>query len=135
MPDIRLEFAVPVEGRPDQPLSAYGYLFDARDRLIARGPLADGAIALDVDPALLRRVRLLVAPAEADLPAAPSLDALRRLGAYEPPLTIRPDVKRYELKPLPPEIWKRWLLWGVLVVGAALVAGFAVSLLRGKPAG
>lgn len=117
MPDIRLEFAVPVEGRPDQPLSAYGYLFDARDRLIARGPLADGAIALDVDPALLRRVRLLVAPAEADLPAAPSLDALRRLGAYEPPLTIRPDVKRYELKPLPPEIWKRWLLCSCLVQG------------------
>ena len=40
------------------------------------------------------------------------------------------------LQPLePPTDWKRWLLWGVLVVGAALVAGFAVSLLRGKPAG
>ena len=34
----------------------------------------------------------------------------------------------------PPIDWKRWLLWGVLVVGALLVAGFAFSLLRGKPA-
>ncbi|RZA21059.1 MAG: DUF3999 domain-containing protein [Lysobacteraceae bacterium] len=30
--------------------------------------------------------------------------------------------------------WKRWLLWGLLVAGALLVAGFALSLLRGKPA-
>ena len=33
-----------------------------------------------------------------------------------------------------PTDWKRWLLWGVLVAGALLVAGFAFSLLRGKPA-
>lgn len=39
------------------------------------------------------------------------------------------------LQPLaPPTDWKRWLLWGVLVAGALLVAGFAFSLLRGKPA-
>jgi hypothetical protein len=39
------------------------------------------------------------------------------------------------LRPLePPTDWKRWLLWGVLVAGALLVAGFAFSLLRGKPA-
>lgn len=32
--------------------------------------------------------------------------------------------------------WKTWLLWGVLALGALLVAGFALSLLRtsGKPA-
>lgn len=39
------------------------------------------------------------------------------------------------LQPLePPTDWKRWLLWGVLVAGALLVAGFAFSLLGGKPA-
>ena len=39
------------------------------------------------------------------------------------------------LQPLaPPTDWKRWLLWGVLIFGALLVAGFAFSLLRGKPA-
>lgn len=30
----------------------------------------------------------------------------------------------------PARNWKTWLLWGVLVLGAAVVAGFAVSLLR-----
>lgn len=32
----------------------------------------------------------------------------------------------------PPRDWKAWLLWGLLVAGALLVAGFAFSLLR-KP--
>ncbi|HSD17708.1 MAG TPA: DUF3999 domain-containing protein [Thermomonas sp.] len=31
---------------------------------------------------------------------------------------------------VPPTDWKRWLLWGVLVAGALLVAAFAFSLLR-----
>lgn len=40
------------------------------------------------------------------------------------------------LQPLEPRPdWKRWLLWGLLVAGAVLVAGFALSLLRGKPPG
>ena len=35
------------------------------------------------------------------------------------------------LQPLEkPRDWRTWLLWGVLVLGALLVAGFAVSLLR-----
>ncbi|GAB3347829.1 DUF3999 domain-containing protein [Lysobacter tyrosinilyticus] len=29
--------------------------------------------------------------------------------------------------------WKSWLLWGVLSLGALVVAGFAIGLLRGKP--
>jgi len=36
------------------------------------------------------------------------------------------------LQPLPRADWKRWLLWALLVAGAALVAGFALSLLRKK---
>lgn len=39
------------------------------------------------------------------------------------------------LVPAPPQRdWKSWLLWALLIVGALVVAGFAVSLLRGaKP--
>ena len=29
--------------------------------------------------------------------------------------------------------WRRWLLWGLLLGGALLVAGFAASLLRKRP--
>lgn len=71
--------------------------------LLARAPLAAGHVAFDVDPTLLQRARLFaLAPADAGLPAAPSLEALRRVGAYEPPMTSTPDIKRYELKPLLP---------------------------------
>ena len=39
------------------------------------------------------------------------------------------------LKPAPPKRdWKNWLLWALLASGALLVAGFAFSLLRNKPA-
>ncbi|MCW5581409.1 MAG: DUF3999 family protein, partial [Luteimonas sp.] len=35
------------------------------------------------------------------------------------------------LQPAPqPRDWRSWLLWGLLVAGALLVAGFAFSLLR-----
>ncbi len=34
------------------------------------------------------------------------------------------------LAPAPPRDWKRWLLWLVLIAGAAVVGGIAVSLLR-----
>ena len=34
----------------------------------------------------------------------------------------------------PPVPWRRWVLWAILVGGAALIAGLAISLLRGaKP--
>jgi len=44
------------------------------------------------------------------------------------------------LKPVPKEVkpasqarhWKTWLLWGVLVAGAVLVVGFALSMLKGN---
>ena len=32
-----------------------------------------------------------------------------------------------------PRDWKRWLLWGLLVLGVLIVGGFALSLLRQKP--
>ena len=38
------------------------------------------------------------------------------------------------LPPPPPTPWKQWVLWGVLVLGATIIAGFALSLLR-RPAG
>lgn len=37
------------------------------------------------------------------------------------------------LQPGTPIDWRRWLLWGLLLGGALLVAGFAASLLRKRP--
>ncbi|MBA3930425.1 MAG: DUF3999 domain-containing protein [Xanthomonas sp.] len=37
------------------------------------------------------------------------------------------------IPPPTPRDWKTWLLWGLLVLGAALVAAFAFSLLRSRP--
>ena len=74
-------------------------------------------------------------------PESNHIDAIRtQRGAQWEPATaaLGPSIElagAAALTPPPAERdWKAWLLWGVLLAGAALVAGFAVSLLR-KPTG
>jgi hypothetical protein len=70
-------------------------------------------------------------------PVEPALASLRTtLGKdWQPPLASlgasnasAGDVALHA--PPPPLPWRRWLLWGVLVAGAALIAAFSLSLLR-----
>lgn len=76
------------------------------------------------------------------LPVEEALAPLRkRLGAdWMPPvatLGARADAagtKAYD-EPEKPLDWRRWMLWGFLVVGAAVVGGFALTLLRQRDAG
>lgn len=76
----------------------------------------------------------------ADYPVDIALASLRaRLGKdWQPPLArlgaARESGGAHALQPTPvdsPLPWRRWLLWSVLVVAAAVVGGFALSLLRG----
>ncbi|WP_127169333.1 DUF3999 domain-containing protein [Xanthomonas sp. BRIP62415] len=77
-----------------------------------------------------------------DAPLASMLQALRReRGAqWQPaPTSIaaqaQPLAGDAALQPAAtPRDWKRWLLWGLLIGGAVLVGGFAVSLLRSPAA-
>ncbi|MBB5881341.1 hypothetical protein GGR74_002544 [Xanthomonas arboricola] len=77
-----------------------------------------------------------------DAPLASMLQALRReRGAqWQPaPASIaaqaQPLAGDAALQPAAtPRDWKRWLLWGLLIGGAVLVGGFAVSLLRSPAA-
>ena len=67
------------------------------------------------------------------------IDQARRAGLgkdWQPPLARLGAATRSAgdtaLTPLPAAIpWRRWLLWGVLVVAAAVVGGLALGLLRG----
>jgi len=78
----------------------------------------------------------------ATVPMPELVDALRRdrgqdwqpAPAYLSPATaLAGDAA---LVPPPPQRdWKAWLLWGLLLLGAALVVAFAFSLLRSRPAG
>ena len=79
--------------------------------------------------------------ARTDAPIAALVQALRsqRGSDWQPTpayLGVSADLAGSEaLRPPPPRRdWKTWLLWALLGVGAALVAGFALSLLRQRPA-
>ena len=73
------------------------------------------------------------------LPVEQALAPLRsRLGAeWSPPVATlgarseAAGTQAYAEKATPPD-WRRWLLWGFLVLGAAIVGGFALSLLRSR---
>ena len=75
------------------------------------------------------------------LPVEQALAPLRsRLGAeWSPPVATlgarseAAGTQAYAEKATPPD-WRRWLLWGFLVLGAAIVGGFALSLLRARNA-
>lgn len=73
----------------------------------------------------------------ADYPLETALAGLRaKLGRdWQPPLArlgaAQESAGQAALTPPPAPIpWRRWLLWAVLVAGAAAVGGFALSLLR-----
>ena len=74
----------------------------------------------------------------ASYPVEAALASLRaKLGKdWQPPLATLGAAKEsagaaaFKASPAPIQ-WSRWLLWGVLVAGAAVVGGFALSLLRG----
>ncbi|MEO6689307.1 MAG: DUF3999 family protein, partial [Dokdonella sp.] len=75
----------------------------------------------------------------ASYPVEAALASLRsKLGKdWQPPLATLGAAKESAgaaaLKPAPMPIpWSRWLLWGVLIGGAGLVAAFSLSLLRGS---
>ena len=78
----------------------------------------------------------------ADAPLAQLVDAIRtRRGVDWQPATatLGSPVElagARALQPAPTERdWKSWLLWGLLVLGAVVVAGFAASLLRAPKVG
>jgi hypothetical protein len=75
------------------------------------------------------------------LPVEQALAPLRqRLGQdWAPPVatlgarSAAAGAEAYAERKTPPD-WRGWLLWAFLIVGAAIIGGFALSLLRQKPA-
>lgn len=119
--EFRLESRTPLAAAP---LLSLGYRPDAIV-FLAEG---DGPYTLAVGSLRARHP---------DYPVEAALASLRaKLGNdWQPPQAALGSAKisagdaalRAPPAPLP---WRRWILWGVLIAGAALVGGFALSLLR-----
>lgn len=124
MAELRVETGVPLSEPPRMTL---GYRTDSFV-FLAEG---DGPYLLAAGSTQARHpnypVDIALAGVRAQLghgwqPAQVSLGAMRE-SAGPAALVIPP----------PPPPWRRWLLWAVLVIGAAAVAGTALSLLRDAP--
>lgn len=104
-----VSFRIGVEGKPDRPVDATLYAFDAAGELIASTPVREGAAQLDIKPFRLRRARLFVAPTQPEGRAErPTLKTMERLNAYEPSWRFERGRRQYELLPIPELIWPHW---------------------------
>lgn len=110
MPNANIVFAVSFDGAPEEPIELLGYVFDGRNKLIASAPVREGKAAFDLEPERLARARLFLAPKSANLPAVPTIDILKRAGAYEPALRLSPETRSYMVPPILADLWRRWIL-------------------------
>ena len=86
-PPKRVSFKVSTKERPDFKGPLVAYVFDERGELAERQEVRDGKVELALPAGLLGRRRVFLAPVNEKLDERkPTLQALERLGAYEPVL-------------------------------------------------
>lgn len=116
-----IRFKVGYDGKPDQPISAALYAFDAQGRWLASAPLREGEAALTLAADQLKRARLFVAP---ELPkertGQPTLQMMERLNAYEPAWRFERGRELYELRPIPEILWPWWFSCACRVRGRVI---------------
>lgn len=124
--DLRIESTTPLRAPPRM---ALGYRPD-RFVFLAEG---DGPYLLAVGSVRARHADYPVDAALAGMRAKFGRDWQPRNAGLG---SMRESAGASALIPPPaPTPWRQWVLWGVLAVGAATVAGFALTLLRGARGG
>ncbi len=110
------------EGQYDPAIGASAYLFDRDGSLIATVPLVKNDVKFTV-AALPRGARLFIGPTLdiAERAGPPTLSAMDRISAYEPPIRFRPDINIYDIGKVPELIWAHWLLCHCRVTGHVIV--------------
>ena len=115
---MKQQFTVPFEVAPEQPPELAAYLVDREGQVIASSPIREGRFEFDILEARGHELRVSIAPIRPDLgERLPTQDQLARLRAYEPVFSFDPKAKTYELKAIPGEISKWWLLCSCRVRG------------------
>lgn len=104
---MKLEFAIPFEESPAQPIDLIAYSFDRYGHLIDHAPLKDGRTTLELGDRKGEQPRVLIAPAVTG-ERQPTVAGLLKRGAYEPVWTLRPRQQVQELLPIPAQIAARW---------------------------
>jgi hypothetical protein len=109
---MRVQFSVPFEEPPEQPLDLAAYVTDRRTgEVIASKPIKEGRFELELEEAHVRTLSISIAPLRPDLgDELPTRSQLERLRAYEPVFRFDPKQRKYELKPIPSDLSRYWWL-------------------------
>jgi hypothetical protein len=109
---MKVQFTVPFEEPPEQPLNLAAYVTDRMTgEVIASAPVKDGRFELNLDPARISSSSISIAPVRPELgKTLPTSGQLQRLRAYEPVFTFDPKVTGYELQSIPAVLSQFWWL-------------------------
>lgn len=106
---LTLQFALSMDGKPEEELPLMAYLFSGTGRLLSSVKVAQGNITLKGDWGNRKDLRLFIAPAppEGEGESLPSLETMRQMQAYEP--VWKAGTGTIQLMPIPDHLWPGWI--------------------------
>lgn len=104
-----VRFTVTFEGKAPEDLPVVMYAFDRTGHFLGSGEVRDGQASLPISAVQASKASLFIGPAlEKRREAVPTVELMRKLGAYEPAWTFDPARPIQELLPILPRDWQRW---------------------------
>ena len=109
-PKAALRFAASFDEQPEQEIPVVAYAFDRSGKLLASAPVKEGQSELKLPAGIAPHARVFYAPAPPEEGRKPvQLADMERLRAYELGWRFDPEVRRYEVLPVPrPRRSTRW---------------------------
>ncbi len=105
-----LKFKLSFEGTPEKGTAISGYAFDRKGKFLAKAPLSNGQISLNLSPGQARDARIFFGPAiEGKRSAEPTLKSMEMIHAYEPSWVYDPKKLMYEILPIPEPYFMFWI--------------------------
>ena len=96
-----MQFTIDLDGKPDSELDIIAYAFDHRGSFIGSAPLKGQQVQFNTKNDDVPARILFAPPLAEERNAAPTIEELERMRAYEPMWLYDPKKFEYELLPIP----------------------------------
>lgn len=111
MSQKNISFVINYEGTPEKATSVTLYAFDPKGELIATAELKRNQAQLSLTDAQAKTARIVLAPSSplGKLEEKLNFDKIQTRQAYLPKWAFDPKITKYELQPIPKDLWKLWM--------------------------